>query len=227
METLNEIINESEINDKTIIGNDNNRIFDEPDSQMSNENSLSENGQNESVINQPVPENDVVKSKRGRHKKDCQCDKCKSKTSDKIDSDSNVENENLGNDVDSKIGNQNSKISDTNPLDLSEFKKVEISSQSSNPNEVNASKYLTGAIVLMMIDAVIPSVLIKMMSMANPKYKSIKTKEIKLSKEQKNDLEPLADEVVKQMTVTMSPMTAFLVCTSLIYGTNIMTATDE
>lgn len=227
METLNEIINESEINDKTIIGNDNNRIFDEPDSQMSNENSLSENGQNESVINQPVPENDVVKSKRGRHKKDCQCDKCKSKTSDKIDSDSNVENENLVNDVDSKIGNQNSKISDTNPLDLSEFKKVEISSQSSNPNEVNASKYLTGAIVLMMIDAVIPSVLIKMMSMANPKYKSIKTKEIKLSKEQKNDLEPLADEVVKQMTVTMSPMTAFLVCTSLIYGTNIMTATDE
>jgi hypothetical protein len=227
METLNEIINESENNDKTIIGNDDNRIFDEPDSQMSNENSLSENGQNESVINQPVPENDVVKSKRGRHKKDCQCDKCKSKTSDKIDSDSNVENENLGNDVDSKIGNQNSKISDTNPLDLSEFKKVEISSQSSNPNEVNASKYLTGAIVLMMIDAVIPSVLIKMMSMANPKYKQIKTKEIKLSKEQKNDLEPLADEVVKQMTVTMSPMTAFLVCTSLIYGTNIMTATDE
>lgn len=227
METLNEIINEIENNDKTIIGNDDNRIFDEPDSQMSNENSLSENGQNESVINQPVPENDVVKSKRGRHKKDCQCDKCKNKTSDKIDSDSNVENENLGNDVDSKIGNQNSKISDTNPLDLSEFKKVEISSQSSNPNEVNASKYLTGAIVLMMIDAVIPSVLIKMMSMANPKYKSIKTKEIKLSKEQKNDLEPLADEVVKQMTVTMSPMTAFLVCTSLIYGTNIMTATDE
>ena len=104
---------------------------------------------------------------------------------------------------------------------------MEISSQSSNPNEVNASKYLTGAIILMMIDAVIPSVLIKMMSMANPKYKSIKTKEIKLSKEQKNDLEPLADEVVKQMTVNMSPMTAFRVCTSLIYGTNIMTASDE
>lgn len=218
-EQLNQIINETDIQ-KNVVPD---FVHKQPDanSETSNENNTFENEQPESI------DSFKTKSNRGRHKKDCECDKCKVKKGIEQNSNSDVANTDSNSVDNNQFGNQNSKITDSNPLDLSEFKKVEISTQSNNQSEVNASKYLTGAIILMMVDAVIPSVLIKMMSIANPKYKSIKTKEIKMSKEQKNDLEPLADEVVKSMTVNMSPMTAFLVCTSLIYGTNIMSATDE
>ena len=164
---------------------------------------------------------------RGRHKKDCICDKCKAKKILSTDTNTATTATDSGTGKDTTAGNQNSKVTDSNPLDLSEFKKTEISTESSNPTEVNASKYLTGSIILMMIDAVIPSVLLKIMSFSNPKYKAIKTKDIKLSKDQKQDLEPLADEVVKTMTVAMSPVSAFLLCTSLIYGTNLMSVSDE
>lgn len=218
-EQLKQIIDETD--NQTIVVSDFNHKQPDSNSQTSDENSSPENEQPEFV------DNFKTKSTRGRHKKDCECHKCKVKKGIEQPENSDVANPYSNSVNGDSIGNQNSKISDTNPLDLSEFKKVEISTQSQNPSEVNASKYLTGAIILMMVDAVIPSVLIKMMSMVNPKYKTIRTKEIKMSKDQKNDLEPLADEVVKSMTMNMSPMTAFLVCTSLIYGTNIMSASDE
>lgn len=221
-------------NDEIILKN----IINESESDISIDNNLDVGNENtnSATTNQDVP-NETFKSvididvpkleRRGRHKKNCNCDRCKAKTGNPENENKNIENKNSSVSENSTVGNQDSKITDSNPLDLSEFKKVEISTNSQNPEQVNASKYLTGAIILMMVDAVIPSVLIKMMSMANPKYKSIRTKDVKMSKDQKNDLEPLADEVVKSMVVSMSPMTAFLVCTSLIYGTNIMSAVDE
>lgn len=164
---------------------------------------------------------------RGRHKKECTCDKCKAKKVNLSDSDNSSTAQDKANPIQDKSGSTNSKITDTNPLDLSEFKKVELSSDSPNPAEVNASKYLTGSLILIMIDAVLPSIIVKVMSMINPKYKSIKTKQIKLSKEQKDDLEPLANEVVKTITVNMSPTSAFVVCLSLIYGSNVLILADN
>ena len=99
--------------------------------------------------------------------------------------------------------------------------------RSSAPEEVNAVKYITGSLLLMLIDAVAPTLIIKVLGMTNDKFKKIPSKKVRLSKDQKEDLEPLANEAVKQMTLNMNPMTAFFVCTSLIYATNIMTAVED
>jgi hypothetical protein len=184
---------------------------------------ISESLQAESKEAEPVSKIET----RGRHKKSCTCDRCQTKKANVSDNDNSYTAQDKTNTTQDKQGINNPKITDTNPLDLSEFKKVDISSDSPNPTEVNATRYLTGSLVLIMIDAVLPSIIVKLMSIANPKYKSIKTKSIKLSKEQKDDLEPLANEVVKTLTVNMSPTSAFVVCLSLIYGSNVLILTDN
>lgn len=175
-----------------------------------------------------VPSFDSSKvERRGRHKKDCDCNKCKEKKG--VSSFENQtysgENSNLSQTL--QTGTSNSKISNSNPLDLSEFKKTELNANSPNETEVNAVKYITGSLLLMLIDAVAPTVLIKVLGMTNEKYKKLSSKKVRLTKDQREDLEPLANEAVKQMTLNMNPMTAFFVCTSLIYATNIMTAVED
>jgi hypothetical protein len=99
------------------------------------------------------------------------------------------------------------------------FKPVEDEQQA---NEINAAKFITGSILLMVCDAIIPTATIKVLGMFDAKYKQLKTKNIKLSQEQKKDLEPLADECVKAMTLTMQPTTAFFLTMFILYGSNIM-----
>jgi hypothetical protein len=165
--------------------------------------------------------------RRGRHKKDCTCDKCQAKKGDTTSENSSTTGENLPTSSTVQAGTSNSKITNSNPLDLSEFKKTELSGTSPNETEVNAVKYITGSLMLMLIDAVAPTLLIKVLGMTNEKFKKIPSKKVRLSKDQKEDLEPLANEAVKQMTINMNPMTAFFMCTSLIYATNIMSAVED
>lgn len=175
-----------------------------------------------------VPSFDSSKvERRGRHKKDCDCNKCKEKKGVPSfeNQTSSGENSNLSQTL--QTGTSNSKISNSNPLDLSEFKKTELNANSPNETEVNAVKYITGSLLLMLIDAVAPTVLIKVLGMTNEKYKKLSSKKVRLTKDQREDLEPLANEAVKQITLNMNPMTAFFVCTSLIYATNIMTAVED
>lgn len=175
-----------------------------------------------------VPSFDTSKpERRGRHKKDCTCDKCQAKKGETSGENILPSGETLPSSSAIQAGTSNSKISNTNPLDLSEFKKTELNANSPNETEVNAVKYITGSLMLMLIDAVAPSLLIKVLGMTNPKFKNISSKKVRLSKDQKEDLEPLANEAVKQMTINMNPMTAFFLCTSLIYATNIMTAVED
>jgi len=165
--------------------------------------------------------------RRGRHKKDCSCDKCQAKKGEASGENTIPSGETIHTSSTVQNGTSNSKISNSNPLDLSEFKKTELNASSQNETEVNAVKYITGSLMLMLIDAVAPSLLIKVLGMTNPKFKNISSKKVRLSKDQREDLEPLANEAVKQITINMNPMTAFFVCTSLIYATNIMTAVED
>jgi hypothetical protein len=165
--------------------------------------------------------------RRGRHKKDCICDKCQAKKGDTTSENFSTTGETLPTSSTIQVGTTNSKITNSNPLDLSEFKKTELSGTSPNETEVNAVKYITGSLMLMLIDAVAPTLIIKVLGMTNDKFKKIPSKKVRLSKDQKEDLEPLANEAVKQMTINMNPMTAFFMCTSLIYATNIMSAVED
>lgn len=188
----------------------------------------SDNKQPEQRTPELVPSIDSSKiERRGRHKKDCTCDKCQEKKGVPSFENQTSSDENSSSSKVIQTGTSNSKISNTNPLDLSEFKRTEISASSSNEAEVNAVKYITGSLLLMLIDAVAPTVLIKVLGMTNDKFKKLSSKKVRLTKDQREDLEPLANEAVKQMTLNMNPMTAFFLCTSLIYATNIMTAVED
>lgn len=119
-------------------------------------------------------------------------------------------------------------VSDTNPLNFDEFKTIQVNSTPTSAgvqpsqNEINAAKFITGAILLMVCDAIIPTALIKVLGMFDAKYKQLKTKNIKLSADQRKDLEPLADECVKAMTLNMHPTTAFFITMFILYGSNLM-----
>jgi hypothetical protein len=173
----------------------------------------------ESITTPPVaPVAPVVENKtetRGRHKKDCTCERCLAKKG--IASPASTA---------SSAGSFESgrSISDSNPLNLDEFKKVEGVNQSSAPEQVNAGKFITGGLLLICIDALMPATIIKVLSIFDKDLKTIKTKEIKLSSEQIEDLEPLANEAVKGIVMTMSPMSAFMTAMLMVYAGNTMSA---
>lgn len=224
-ELLNELLNESttEENNERTIPLDNLGKIDIVNSQNADES-------NELTQSAPelIPSFDNTKvERRGRHKKDCDCNKCQEKKGVPSSSNNSPESQTSNSLQTDKNRIQDSKISNTNPLDLSEFKRTEINANSPNEAEVNAVKYITGSLLLMLIDAVAPSILIKVLGMTNEKFKKLNSKKVRLSKDQREDLEPLANEAVKQMTINMNPLTAFFVCTSLIYATNIMTAVED
>ena len=169
----------------------------------------------------PAPSFDAPKEeKRGRHKKTCTCDKCKAK----------------GQTADESPAPQsaikplsNTKVTDSNPLDLSEFKTgTPVTAQSPNPAEVNAAKYITGGMLLILIDALLPAVIVKIFHYASPKTKgALKAKAVKMSDEQMEALEPLANEAMKEVFLQMSPMNALLFGLFATYAGNALSAFSD
>ena len=172
----------------------------------------------EPITPAPAPVEEIKTETRGRHKKDCTCERCLTKKG--IASPASPAN------PASPAGSFESgrSISDSNPLNLDEFKKVEGVNQSSTPEQVNAGKFITGGLMLICVDALLPATIIKVLSIFDKDLKTIKTKEIKLSSEQIEDLEPLANEAVKGIVMTMSPMSAFLTALMMVYAGNTMSA---
>lgn len=87
-------------------------------------------------------------------------------------------------------------------------------------NEVSA--LINGSMLLMCIDFIAPGVILWFLKFVDPKYKQIKAAKIKLTKEEKKDLEPLADAVAKQLLLNISPMAAFTILITFAYGSKIM-----
>lgn len=116
-------------------------------------------------------------------------------------------------------GNSSAKDSLTN--DLKSYKTAmppnAISNDVKKVNEVDVSKYITGTLVLIAMDAIIPNAVIFIAGFIDKKYKGVNKKKLKLTTDEKGELEPLADEVVKIMFGMVHPVTAFLVVTSIIY----------
>ena len=84
------------------------------------------------------------------------------------------------------------------------------------------SALINGAMLLMCIDFIAPGVILWLLKFVDPKYKQIKAAKIKLTKDEKKDLEPLADAVAKQLLLNISPMAAFTILITFAYGSKIM-----
>ena len=161
--------------------------------------------------------------KRGRHKKTCTCDKCKAK-GNSAPADANAPAPS------GLLPINNSKVSDTNPLNFDEFKRApEVNNtqaqQQANPGEVNAAKYITGGMLLILIDALAPAIIVKIFHYVSPKTKgALKAKAVKMSDDQMEALEPIANEAMKEVFLQMKPAQALIFAIFATYTGNALSA---
>lgn len=87
---------------------------------------------------------------------------------------------------------------------------------------IDMSKFITGALLLVVMDAVLPTLLLKVATVIDPKYKNVNKKLLKLDNDEKKSLEPLANELIKTLFVNINPVTAFFVCSTIIYGSKLI-----
>lgn len=83
------------------------------------------------------------------------------------------------------------------------------------PNDM--LNYFSGALLLVIIDSVFPSVIAMGLKRYKPKAK-VTVKSLQLDKDEKESLEPLADMFVKAYIKTLPPEQAFLIALIFIYG---------
>lgn len=81
-----------------------------------------------------------------------------------------------------------------------------------------------GYMILLVLDFVLPMGITFLLSKtSNPKFKNIKAKDIKLTDDEFDDLEPVADEVAKDVQLNLSPMTQLFLGMAIIYGGKLLT----
>lgn len=201
-------------------------------------------------IIQPAPiENEPSPSPktetRGRHLKTCTCPKCENRRLSKQQPAQQVNEPSPAVEqrqqvaqptpqvnepsraVNEPFNLQGQTIHDTMPLNLDEYKQVNttINQQSPTP-AVNVAKYITGGFVLMLIDSIAPATILFVMRFFSERFQSINAKDIKLDDDQIDELTPIANEAMKTMTMTMHPMTAFVLLLGGFYAGNVVTATS-
>lgn len=83
---------------------------------------------------------------------------------------------------------------------------------------VISGEIISGALFIMLIDLAIPQVI----AIANNQFSKnkIDANELRLTKAQKDELQPLADQVVKQLEITGNPVYIFILSMMGIYGLN-------
>jgi len=125
--------------------------------------------------------------------------------------------------VDGFIKDANS-LTDSSPLDFFQVENEtnqEKESFSQKQTDKNTSFKIKGATLLFFIDLICPEIFA---FLANKIYKKnkIKGQQIKLTQEEKQELEPIADEVALQMGMdNISPVTQLSVSLVIMYGTKI------
>lgn len=121
-------------------------------------------------------------------------------------------------------GIQQEQSAESNKIDFSQYQPAQV--ETSQPNEVRIelTRYVSGGLLLIMIDSVFPL----LVSFVYPKVKRLKDKRsIKLSKEEREELKPLADEAIKAMSLQMSPVEGFLLVLAFMYGGKVMMLSEE
>lgn len=106
------------------------------------------------------------------------------------------------------------------------------------PNENNISQpeqkqdpklkmIINGYMLLSICDVVFPYGIKFLFGLFNPKAKKVKVKDIQLEPEQRQALLSAADQVAQYVFEKANPMTIFIICMGLFYGTNFSNALSE
>lgn len=91
------------------------------------------------------------------------------------------------------------------------------------PKRFEVGKYISGSLVLLLIDSVVPGLLLLGAKKAGVSgLENVQVSDIALDSHEKKELEPLAHEAVKEIMAEVSPGAAFLVAITVIYGGKLM-----
>ena len=115
-------------------------------------------------------------------------------------------------------------------IDLSQYGQIEAPQSTTTDNEapaqnqVDISKYISGALLLMMIDFLLPI----LFTFVYPKLKRLKDKKkLKMTKDERKELEPIADECIKQVAMKLAPLEAMGLMLLFVYGGKIYELEDS
>jgi hypothetical protein len=86
---------------------------------------------------------------------------------------------------------------------------------------------INGYMLLSICDVVFPYGIKFLFGLFNPKAKKVKASDLKLEPEQRQALLPAADQVAQYVFEKANPMTIFIICMGLFYGTNFNNALNE
>lgn len=145
--------------------------------------------------------NDPQKKKRGRPKKNLEQPQPQPQTKTESSAGSN---ENIF----SKIKNEISANEIVDPLQ---------SPVQSVPTQIEQPSILDGYMIISFMDAIFPGII---KFIFKKKLEGVDTSKIMLNETQKNSLEPLADEIAKQVSQHISPLYAFILASGSMYYQN-------
>lgn len=101
-------------------------------------------------------------------------------------------------------------------------RKDEPLQNSGGPTQIEGEALISGALMLMLIDLALPNLISFANNKFNKKGKKIKASDLQMTEEQRRDLEPLADQVAKEMMLKASPLSVLIISMIGIYGINFM-----
>lgn len=198
------------------------------------ENELSENFPRTEIPGEEekqTPETPQIKKKdpRGRHLKKCRCQKCRDRRKKKKEPEPPEENtapeESQAPPPQEKTGEE--KLNDF----FDQFKKdetIEAPPEPPTEQKPTATVIISGATLLLVADAVLPGGLLKILRIISPSMiKGVKAQDIKMSPEQREALEPVADAAAKEIFDNMPPIKALVVSLAFVYGGNIVAASER
>lgn len=157
--------------------------------------------------------------KRGRHRLDCQCEKCAAKRTPAQPQQAPAQPQGPK--------PTTAGVYDANPFNMSEYQTAAVvNPEVSQPEQVNVGKFITGGLVLVVANSLVPMAVLKLLKWIDPEAAElgISSQDIKLDDDQIKDLEPLANEAIKTVVMDMPPMQALLIVLAMVYTGNTTTA---
>ena len=94
-------------------------------------------------------------------------------------------------------------------------------------NQIAESPVITGALMMMLIDLALPQLIAFANNKLNKKGKKIQATALQMTPEQRKELEPVADQVAKEMMIQANPLTVLIISMIGIYGINFMMIKNE
>jgi hypothetical protein len=177
---------------------------------------------------------------RGRHKKDCTCEKCNARIKKQFEERFKTEPvtdtvaepveepviEPVAEPVTQPVTNQktdffddmlndyNANTIEPEPIETPENEEIE------TPEKTTSTTKIKGATIILLIDMFFPPILAFLYNKFLNK-KPITAQSLKLDQDEEEELVELADQAMEDSNIELSPMNAFLLGLSMIYGTKI------